>query len=94
MAGGLLARADRDPAGPAARSALLAHRWLLVPLCSLLAAIALFFAITAPHTDPGTDIASLLSQGGDYNSPSAISSTSPAAPWASSAPRSPSSLLA
>jgi hypothetical protein len=67
MAGGLLARADRDPAGPAARSALLAHRWLLVPLCSLLAAIALFFAITAPHTDPGTDIASLLSQGGDYN---------------------------
>jgi 4-amino-4-deoxy-L-arabinose transferase-like glycosyltransferase len=67
MAGGLLARADRDPSGPAARSALLAHRWLLVPLCSLLAAIALFFAITAPHTDPHTDIASLLSQGGDYN---------------------------
>jgi 4-amino-4-deoxy-L-arabinose transferase-like glycosyltransferase len=67
MAGGLLARADRDPSGPAARSALLAHRWLLVPICSLLAAVALFFAITAPHTDPRTDIASLLSQGGDYN---------------------------
>ena len=67
MAGGLLARADRDPSGPAARSALLAHRWLLVPLCSLLAAVALFFAITAPHTDPRTDIATLLSQGGDYN---------------------------
>jgi 4-amino-4-deoxy-L-arabinose transferase-like glycosyltransferase len=67
MAGGLLARADRDPYGPAARSALLAHRWLLVPICSLVAAIALFFAITAPHTDPRTDIATLLSQGGDYN---------------------------
>ncbi len=67
MAGGLLARADRDPSGPAARSALLWHRWLLVPLCSLLAAVALFFAITAPHAGPHTDIASLLSQGGDYN---------------------------
>jgi 4-amino-4-deoxy-L-arabinose transferase-like glycosyltransferase len=67
MAGGFLARADRDPSGPAARSALLAHCWLLVPLCSLLAAIALFFAITAPHADPRTDIATLLSQGGDYN---------------------------
>jgi 4-amino-4-deoxy-L-arabinose transferase-like glycosyltransferase len=67
MAGGLLARADRDPSSPAARSALAWHRWLLVPLCSLLAAVALFFAITAPHTDPRTDIATLLSQGGNYN---------------------------
>ena len=67
MAGGLLARADRNPSGPAARSALAWHRWLLIPLCSLLAAVALFFAITAPHTDPHTDIATLLSQGGDYN---------------------------
>ena len=67
MAGGLLARADRDPSSPAARTALAWHRWLLVPLCSLLAAVALFFAITAPHADPHTDIASLLSQGGDYN---------------------------
>ncbi len=67
MVGGLLARADRDPSSPAARSALAWHRWLLVPLCSLLAAVALFFAITAPHADPRTDIASLLSQGGDYN---------------------------
>ncbi len=67
MIGGLLARADRDPSSPAARSALAWHRWLLVPLCSLLAAVALFFAITAPHADPRTDIASLLSLGGDYN---------------------------
>ena len=76
MAGGLLARADRQchPSGcPTsrlwmwARSALRWHRWLLLPLCSLLAAVALFFAITAPHADPHTDIASLLSQGGNYN---------------------------
>jgi 4-amino-4-deoxy-L-arabinose transferase-like glycosyltransferase len=67
MAGGLLARADRDPSSPAARSALAWHRWLLIPLCSLLAAVALFFAITAPHADPRTDIATLLSQGGNYN---------------------------
>lgn len=67
MAGGLLARADRDPSSQSAGSALRWHRWLLVPLCSLIAAIALFFAITAPHTDPHTDIATLLSQGGDYN---------------------------
>jgi 4-amino-4-deoxy-L-arabinose transferase-like glycosyltransferase len=73
MAGGLLARADRGDSertadsDQAARSALLAHRWLLVPLCSLVAAVALFFAITAPQTDPHTDIATLLSQGGDYN---------------------------
>jgi 4-amino-4-deoxy-L-arabinose transferase-like glycosyltransferase len=65
MAGGLLARAD-DP-GPAARSALTWHLWLLVPLCTLIAAITLFFAITAPHAEPHTDITTLLAQGGDYN---------------------------
>ena len=73
MAGGLLACADRAAAGrstiptDASRSALFWHRWLLVPIGSLTAAIALFFAITAPHTDPRTDIATLLAQGGDYN---------------------------
>ena len=67
MAGGLLACADRNNSDPAARSALAWHRWLLVPLGSLCAAIALFFAITAPHTDPRTDIATLLAQGGAYN---------------------------
>jgi 4-amino-4-deoxy-L-arabinose transferase-like glycosyltransferase len=48
-------------------SALAWHRWFLVPICSLTAAIALFFAIAAPHTDPHTDIATLLAQGGAYN---------------------------
>jgi hypothetical protein len=79
MVGGLLACADRnhsatEPGAPylasemwACRSALAWHRWLLVPFGSLCATIALFFAITAPHTDPHTDIATLLTQGGDYN---------------------------
>ena len=73
MTGGLLARADRSgrernaDAEQAAHSALLWHRWLLLPLCTLVAAVALYFAIAAPHADPHTDIATLLSQGGDYN---------------------------
>jgi 4-amino-4-deoxy-L-arabinose transferase-like glycosyltransferase len=79
MAGGLLARADQRtdqrtdprmgdlPILQARRSALAWHRWFLVPICSLTAAIALFFAITAPHADPHTDIATLLAQGGAYN---------------------------
>ena len=71
MAGALLARAEctsRGISDPAAnRSTLVWHRWLLVPIGSFCAAIALFFAITAPHTDPHTDIATLLAQGGEYN---------------------------
>ncbi len=68
MVGGLLARADRSAGSrQSAHSVLLWHRWLLVPLCSLVAAVALFFAIAAPRTDPHTDIATLLAQGGDYN---------------------------
>jgi len=71
MAGGLLARAEvtsRGISDPAAnRSALRWHLWLLVPIGSLTAAIALFFAVTAPRADPHTDIATLLAQGGAYN---------------------------
>lgn len=71
MAGGLLARAEctsRGIADPIAnRSALVWHRWLLVPIGSLCAAVALFFAIAAPHAGPHTDIATLLAQGGEYN---------------------------
>jgi 4-amino-4-deoxy-L-arabinose transferase-like glycosyltransferase len=55
------------PDPQAARSALRWHLWLLVPICSLCAAFALFFAFTAPHVDPHTDIATLLSQGGEYD---------------------------
>jgi 4-amino-4-deoxy-L-arabinose transferase-like glycosyltransferase len=67
MAGGLLARAESVSHGIASRSALVWHKWLLVPLGSIAAAIALFFAITAPHTNPHTDIATLLAQGGEYD---------------------------
>jgi 4-amino-4-deoxy-L-arabinose transferase-like glycosyltransferase len=71
MAGGLLARAEcssRGIADPIAnRSALVWHRWLLFPVGSLSATVALFFAITAPRADPHTDIATLLAQGGEYN---------------------------
>jgi 4-amino-4-deoxy-L-arabinose transferase-like glycosyltransferase len=71
MAGGLLAQVDRrgDDAASrdASQSALLWHRWLLIPICSLCAALALFFAIAAPRTDPHTDISTLLAQGGAYN---------------------------
>jgi 4-amino-4-deoxy-L-arabinose transferase-like glycosyltransferase len=67
MAGGLLARADRHHPGPASHSALHWHLWLLVPICTLCAVIALFFAISAPHIDPHTDIARVLAQGKDYN---------------------------
>jgi 4-amino-4-deoxy-L-arabinose transferase-like glycosyltransferase len=67
MAGGLLALADREPSGPAARSALAWHGWMLVPFCSVCAGVALYFAVAAPHTDPQTDIATLLTQSADYN---------------------------
>jgi 4-amino-4-deoxy-L-arabinose transferase-like glycosyltransferase len=71
MAGGLLACADPGSehrfSAIANRSALRWHLWLLVPIGSLCAVIAFFFAITAPHVDPHTDIAALLSQGGEYD---------------------------
>ena len=67
MAGGLLAAADRDASPNARHSALLWHRWLLVPIGTLAAAVALFFAVTAPHVDPRTDIAALLTQSGEYD---------------------------
>ncbi len=69
MAGGLLAAADLGASAAslnAKRSALFWHKWLLVPIGSLAAAIALFFAVTAPHVDPGTDLASLLNQAAVY----------------------------
>jgi 4-amino-4-deoxy-L-arabinose transferase-like glycosyltransferase len=71
MAGGLLARAECTSDGlvnPAAnRSALRWHLWLLVPLGTICALIAFFFAIAAPHTDPHTDIATLLAHNGEYD---------------------------
>lgn len=70
MAGGLLASAERDTSPKsldAERSALFWHKWLLVPIGSLAAGIALYFATTAPHIDQHTDIATLLAKGGEYD---------------------------
>ncbi len=71
MAGGLLTRADRklQPAretpgkSTPKHSALKSSLFLLVPLSTLLAAVAAFFAITAPHPAPGADLSTLLAQG-------------------------------
>ncbi len=83
MLGGLLAAAghgvpqDDRPAGqmivdrvtqPPTSSILWLHRWFLLPLTGLIALVCLFFALTAPHTPAGTDLAALLSQNPDlYN---------------------------
>jgi 4-amino-4-deoxy-L-arabinose transferase-like glycosyltransferase len=71
LIGGLLARADRNrsPEDHLARQfALTWSRWFLIPLGSVLAAAAAFFAFTARTTPPGTDIAALLSHSTDsYN---------------------------
>ena len=67
LAGGALAVAERPSARQVRRYTLAWHKWMLVPFCSLCAVIALFFAVTAPHVNPSTDISDLLNQGGDYN---------------------------
>ncbi len=65
MAAGLLARAD-DCASPARRSALNWSAWFLVPLTTIIAVICGYFALTAPHPAPGTDIASLLAANPEF----------------------------
>ena len=65
MAGGWLARAEWTSAGLPDRKAyqwsLDCHRWLLLPLVSLVGVTCAFFAIEAPTPAPGSDLASLLS---------------------------------
>ena len=65
MAGGLLARAECGARGildaPANRAALACHRWLLLPIASLVGSVCAFFAIMAPRPLPGADLSSLLS---------------------------------
>ena len=68
MAGALLARADRNyhPGDSSPDSRLAAagvRRWsalVLLPLGCLSAALAGFYALTAPHPTPGTDLSTLL----------------------------------
>ncbi len=64
MAAGLLARADAS-SSTANRSALQWSAWFLVPLGTIIAVICGFFAFTAPHPAPGTDIVSLLAMAGN-----------------------------
>ncbi len=65
MAAGLLARAD-DCISSARRSALNWSAWFFVPLTTIIAAICGYFALTAPHPVPGTDIASLLAANPEF----------------------------
>jgi 4-amino-4-deoxy-L-arabinose transferase-like glycosyltransferase len=67
MVGGLLAYADRPTLSPldsGRRSILTWHLYVLVPLTTLIAAICGYFALTAPHPAPGSDIVSLLTIAG------------------------------
>ena len=68
MAGSLLALADHTQTDrhnvDANRTALNWHLYALVPLTTVVAIICGYFAITAPHPAPGTDIVSLLAIAG------------------------------
>jgi 4-amino-4-deoxy-L-arabinose transferase-like glycosyltransferase len=68
MIGGILARAECTQSSiinPVAnRSTLKWHLYTLVPLTTLVAIICGYFALTAPHPAPGTDIVSLLAMAG------------------------------
>ena len=57
--GGFLGRADLKQ--EAYRWSLGCHRWLLLPISCLVAAVCGFFAIEAPRPGPGVDLSSLLS---------------------------------
>lgn len=78
LVGGLLARADSYPPegiqnaqqnGASAHwQALAGSRWLLLPLGVLLFAVCGYFAIMAPHPEPGATLGSLLTSNPDlYN---------------------------
>ncbi len=60
MAGGVLARADRDQSSLAAQSALRWSLWFLTPLTSVIALICGYFVLFAPHAAPDTSLSDLL----------------------------------
>jgi len=65
MAGGLLARADKDSTGTsrtsqAASSAASWSLWFLTPLATVIALICGYFALFAPHPPAGATLADLL----------------------------------
>ena len=61
MTGGLLSFAEQHDSR-ARHSVLIAAKWFLVPLCTLIAVVCGYFAITAPTPPAGADIYSLLTQ--------------------------------
>ncbi len=56
--GGFLGRADGEQ--EASRWSVGCHRWLLLPVSCLVAAVCGFFAVEAPRPGPGVDLSSLL----------------------------------
>ena len=66
IAAGLLARADDRTPTIASRNALNWSLYFLVPLTTVIAVICGYFALTAPHPPPGTDIASLLAANPEF----------------------------
>jgi len=64
MAGGFLAQAECTSRGllndKANRWSIGCHRWLLLPLASLVGVTCAYFAITAPIPEQGTDLSSVL----------------------------------
>ncbi|HMH13786.1 MAG TPA: glycosyltransferase family 39 protein [Edaphobacter sp.] len=65
MAASLLTQADAGEA-KAQRSSLAWSLWFLVPLTTFIAFVCGYFALTAPHSPPGTDIASLLAANPEF----------------------------
>jgi hypothetical protein len=68
MIGAILTRAECSSSGihnlATNRSILTWHLYALVPVTTLLAFVCGYFAFTAPHPAPGTDIVSLLTMAG------------------------------
>ncbi len=56
--GGFLERADAGQ--EEYRWSVACHRWLLLPISCLVAAVCVFFAVEAPRPGPGVDLSSLL----------------------------------
>ncbi len=66
LSGAALAWADADPQSSAYRSTLCWHRYLLLPTAIVIAIVCTYFAVTAPHPAPGTDLSTLLAANPEF----------------------------
>ncbi|MDQ2834379.1 MAG: glycosyltransferase family 39 protein [Acidobacteriota bacterium] len=70
IAAGLLARADETSDHPATlqsrQSALHWHLSFLTPLATIIGVLCAWFAVTAPHPAPGTDLSTLLAANPEF----------------------------